>query len=67
MSFGLRKLMKRPRRHSPHNHRLAIYKEMTMTRVDLTVSAMSQTVCHSQALDMPQDKGKRLKKASYNI
>ena len=33
-----------------------------MTRVDLTVSAMSQTVCPSQALDMPQDKGKKTTK-----
>uniref|UniRef100_A0A0E0A9G1 Aminotransferase-like plant mobile domain-containing protein n=1 Tax=Oryza glumipatula TaxID=40148 RepID=A0A0E0A9G1_9ORYZ len=67
MGFGLRKLMKRPRRHSPHNQRLAIYKEMTMTHVDLTMSTLSPTVCHSQALDMPQEQGKRLKKASYNI
>jgi hypothetical protein len=38
-----------------------------MTRVDLTVSAMSQTVCHSQALDMPEEQGKDYKKASWNI
>uniref|UniRef100_A0A0E0LJN9 Uncharacterized protein n=1 Tax=Oryza punctata TaxID=4537 RepID=A0A0E0LJN9_ORYPU len=60
MSFGLRKLMMRP---SPHNQRMAIYKETTMTRIDLTVSAMSQTVCHSQVLDMPQEEGKKLQKS----